>query len=218
MPLIKAHNVSKSFGKIKAVEDLSLEADKGEIVGILGVNGAGKTTFIRMLTGYLKPDRGTVKTATFGYMPEGAPVYPELTVKTFLKFVAEVHGVKEKEIKEALKLAGLNDVKDQKIETLSKGFKRRVALAAALMHNPPVLLLDEPTEGLDPNQKEDLRAILKTLSKTKAILISTHILEEVRALCTGALLIDKGKLVNHLKPKDFKDLEKMFKALKDGRK
>ena len=216
MSMIEAKNLEKSFGKIKAVDDLSLSVDKGEIVGVLGVNGAGKTTFIRLITGYLKPDKGTVKCQTFGYMPEGAPVYPELTVETFLKFVAEVHG--KKKIDEAVKLAKLESVLTQKIETLSKGFKRRVALAAALIHNPPVLLLDEPTEGLDPNQKEDLRKILKELSKTKAILISTHILEEVRSLCTSAILINKGKMVKKLAPKDFKNLETLFKGLKDEKK
>lgn len=210
--MIKAEKLSKSFKDFKALDDISLTVKKGEIVGVLGVNGAGKTTLMRLITKYYAPSSGEVSCETFGYMPEGAPLYPEMTVHDFLKFVGKVQ--KAKEIDTAIQMAQLSDVLNTKIEFLSKGFKRRTALAAALVHNPPVLLLDEPTEGLDPNQKNDLRKILKGLSQTKAILLSTHILEEVRNLCTRAVMIDDGKLVAELKPKDFGSLENRFEALR----
>lgn len=210
--LVSISNLSKKFGEFSAVNDISFSVNKGEVLGFLGPNGAGKTTTMRMITGYLAPTAGQVSVCGFdvlanpieakrkiGYLPEGGPLYADMTPQTFLSFIGEVRGLEGAELKKRMdfvvdKLA-LNDVFKQTIDTLSKGFKRRVALAQAILHNPEVLILDEPTDGLDPNQKHEVRELIKSMAGEKAIVISTHILEEVDAICSRAIIISRGKIV-----------------------
>lgn len=210
--IIKVKNISKNFGPLLAVNDVSFSLSKGDVLGFLGPNGAGKTTTMRILTGYLNPSKGFVEINginikdiskdlknMIGYVPEGAPLYGEMTALGFLDFIANLRGYKgvekENRINEAIKLLGLETVLFQQIETFSKGFKRRVALAQAIIHDPEVLILDEPTDGLDPNQKNDVRNLIKKLGVNKAIIISTHVLEEVNAICNRAMIISKGRLL-----------------------
>ena len=210
--MIEIEGLVRRFGQLTAVGGISLRVGKGEVLGFLGPNGAGKSTTMKMITGFLAPTEGRITVcghdvveeplkaqAAIGYLPEGAPAYPEMTPKEFLTFIATVRGLKDAAAKTAIEVAvartGLGSVLDQRIETLSKGFKRRVGLAQAILHEPPVLIMDEPTDGLDPNQKHAARALIKTLSADKAIVISTHILEEVEAVCTRAIIIDKGRIV-----------------------
>lgn len=210
--LIKTNDLEKKFGEIRAVDGITLQVEKGEVLGFLGPNGAGKSTTMKMITGFLTPDSGTAEICGFdiveqtinakkliGYLPEGAPLYGEMTPKSFLKFIAEIHGLRGSEVKSSLDLViektGLQSVLNQTIETLSKGFKRRVGLAQAIIHDPEVLILDEPTDGLDPNQKHHVRKLIQEMSSDKAIIISTHILEEVEAVCSRAIVINKGKII-----------------------
>ena len=210
--LVVINRLSKRFGNLVAVDDISLEVAKGEVLGFLGPNGAGKSTTMKMAAGFLEPDHGTTEICGFdvatqpkkakqhiGYLPEGAPVYGEMTAWHFLSFVAEVRGLngaaRRAAIDSAIERTGLQSVVGQTVETLSKGFKRRVGLAQAIMHDPDVLILDEPTDGLDPNQKYEVRKLIKEMSPEKAIIVSTHILEEVDAVCTRAVIIDKGRIV-----------------------
>lgn len=210
--LIEANGLRKTFGSITAVESISLSVEKGEVLGFLGPNGAGKSTTMKMITGFLEPDAGRAAIcgidvqdhpkaakAKLGYLPEGAPAYGDMTPGSFLRFIAEVRGFDGGEIKgrvaAALARAGLGSVVDQRIETLSKGFKRRVGLAQAILHDPPVLIMDEPTDGLDPNQKHHVRELIREMAPHKAIIVSTHILEEVEAVCTRAVVINKGRIV-----------------------
>ena len=210
--LIVIDQLSKRFGELIAVNNISLDVPKGEVLGFLGPNGAGKSTTMKMAAGFLEPDHGTTTICGFdvatkakqakqhlGYLPEGAPAYGEMTARGFLNFVAEVRGLKgparKAGIDNAIERTGLQSVVDQTVETLSKGFKRRVGLAQAILHDPDVLVLDEPTDGLDPNQKHEVRKLIKDMAPEKAIIISTHILEEVDAVCTRAVIIDKGKIV-----------------------
>jgi ABC-2 type transport system ATP-binding protein len=210
--MIEITGLTKRFGAVTAVANLSLKVGKGEVLGFLGPNGAGKTTTMKMVTGYLAPDAGTVRIcghdvenetiaaqASIGYMPEGAPAYADMTARQFLSFIAEVRGFKGAAAKaraaDAAEKTELGAVLDQPIDTLSKGFKRRVGLAQAILHDPPVLILDEPTDGLDPNQKYAVRALIKAMAPQKAIVISTHLLEEVEAVCTRAVIIDRGAIV-----------------------
>jgi ABC-2 type transport system ATP-binding protein len=210
--MIEIEGLTRRFGPTTAVADLSLRVAKGEVLGFLGPNGAGKSTTMKMVTGYLAPSAGTVRVcghdvetdaraaqASIGYLPEGAPAYGDMTARQFLAFIAEVRGFKGAEIKaradaaaEKTELAG---VLDQPIETLSKGFKRRVGLAQAILHDPPVLIMDEPTDGLDPNQKHAVRNLIRGMAAQKAIVVSTHLLEEVEAICTRAVIIDRGRIV-----------------------
>ena len=211
-PLIEATGLRKSFGSIAAVDDISLSVNKGEVLGFLGPNGAGKSTTMKMLTGFLEPDAGSARIcgldieaspkeakAKFGYVPEGAPAYGDMTPAAFLNFIAEVRGYDASDIKARVKAAvaraGLGSVVDQRIETLSKGFKRRVGIAQAILHDPPVLIMDEPTDGLDPNQKHHVRELIREMAPHKAIIVSTHILEEVEAVCTRAVIINRGRIV-----------------------
>lgn len=211
-PLIEIQNLEKSFGSFKAVDDLSFKVAKGEVLGFLGPNGAGKSTTMKMITGFLTPSAGSVEICgmdvqaqpiavqeLIGYLPEGAPAYGDMTPGQFLKFIANVRDYKgdraAKAIADAVAKAQLSDVLDQPIDTLSKGFKRRVGLAQAILHDPPILIMDEPTDGLDPNQKFAVRRLLTSMAKEKAIIISTHILEEVEAICSRALIIDRGRIV-----------------------
>jgi ABC-2 type transport system ATP-binding protein len=210
--LVEADRLRKTFGPITAVDEISLKVARGEVLGFLGPNGAGKSTTMKMLTGFLDPVSGTARIcglsmasrakeakAKIGYLPEGAPAYGDMTAGAFLRFVAEVRGyraaARDRKVLAAVTRTGLEGVVDQRIETLSKGFKRRVGLAQAILHDPPVLIMDEPTDGLDPNQKHHVRSLIADMAKDKAIIVSTHILEEVEAVCTRALVIDRGRVV-----------------------
>ncbi len=210
--LVESRALRKAFGPIVAVDDISLSVRKGEVLGFLGPNGAGKSTTMKMITGFLEPDHGTSSICgievqshpkaakrQLGYLPEGAPLYAEMTPRTFLSFIAAVRGIDGKErearVAEAVEKTRIHSVLDQRIETLSKGYKRRVGLAQAILHDPPVLIMDEPTDGLDPNQKHHVRNLIKEMAAEKAIIVSTHILEEVEAVCTRAVVIAKGRIV-----------------------
>ncbi len=220
-PLIEAKGLVKCFGDLRAVDGISLSVPQGEVLGFLGPNGAGKTTTMKMLTGFLAPSEGeasicgelvTTGTASvrrnIGYLPEGAPLYGEMTPASFLTFIAETHGLTGAVAKNAIAAAAdavnIDKVMHQRIETLSKGFRRRVGLAGAILHNPKVLILDEPTDGLDPNQKHEVRRLIEGLSSDRAIIISTHILEEVEALCDRAVVIREGHIVADDTPRKLK--------------
>lgn len=211
-PAIIVKNLDKYFGPIHAVRDISFSIHHGEVLGFLGPNGAGKSTTMKMIAGFLEPDDGLVTVnghnvlddpiavkSTIGYLPEGAPSYGEMTVNSFLNFIAEIRGYnnadRQQHIDTVVKEIHLDSVMEQSIETLSKGFKRRVGIAQAILHDPDVLIMDEPTDGLDPNQKHEVRTLIKDMAQDKAIIISTHILEEVDALCTRAIIIAEGQLL-----------------------
>ena len=210
--MIKIRNLTKKFDQFKAVADLNFDVSEGEVLGFLGPNGAGKSTTMKVITGFLSPSAGAVEIdgydivedpikakALVGYLPEGAPCYEDMSVFEFLSFIAEIRGFRNEEmttrVQHVLELVDLQSVRRQSIGTLSKGFKRRVGLAQAIMHDPKVLILDEPTDGLDPNQKHHVRNLIKNLAKDKIVIISTHILEEVTAVCTRAIIINGGKIV-----------------------
>jgi ABC-2 type transport system ATP-binding protein len=210
--LIEIAGLTKRFGRFTAVDDVSFRLDKGEVLGFLGPNGAGKTTTMRMLAGFIAPTSGTAAIAGhdvvaepvaarrhLGFLPEGAPTYPEMTVLGFLRFVGRIRGYAgaalAHRVADAIALTQLESVRWQPVETLSKGFKRRVGLAQALLHDAPVLVLDEPTDGLDPNQKHEVRTLIRRMAPQKAIVISTHLLEEVAAVCTRAMIIAAGRVV-----------------------
>ncbi|HEX6980030.1 MAG TPA: ABC transporter ATP-binding protein [Alphaproteobacteria bacterium] len=210
--MIAIRNLTKDFGPIRAVDNVSFSVARGEVLGFLGPNGAGKSTTMKMITGYLTPTSGTAVVCghdvlekpvavkrCIGYLPEGAPAYPDMTPAAFLDFIAAIRGLhgaeKTKRIGLAVDRVQLKDVLHQPIETLSKGFKRRVGLAQAMLHDPEVLILDEPTDGLDPNQKHEVRTLIRDMARDKAIIISTHILEEVDAVCTRAVIIARGRIV-----------------------
>jgi ABC-2 type transport system ATP-binding protein len=210
--LIEIEGLTKRFGGFTAVDGVTFSVARGEVVGFLGPNGAGKSTTMRMLAGFITPSAGTARLCgedvitrpvaarrQLGYLPEGAPCYPEMSVTSFLAFCARVRGYGGAElharVARAMAATQLEGVRLQPIETLSKGFKRRVGLASALLHDPPVLVMDEPTDGLDPNQKHEVRALIRRMAPEKAIIISTHILEEVSAVCTRAIVIARGRIV-----------------------
>ena len=207
--LVEVNNISKSFESFLAVDDINFSLKKGEVLGFLGPNGAGKTTTMRILTGFLKPSSGSIKIngldlfknlkkarEFIGYVPEGSPLYNEMTTIDFLSFICEIRNIdKGQNLSKIIKLLDLDEVLLQKIDTLSKGFKRRVGLAQALVHDPKILILDEPTDGLDPNQKHEVRKLIKKLGKEKSIIISTHILEEVKAICNRTMILSNGKLL-----------------------
>jgi ABC-2 type transport system ATP-binding protein len=218
--LIEIERLTKRFGAFTAVDDISFTVAKGEVLGFLGPNGAGKSTTMRMLAGFMTPTAGTARICGqdvvdspvaakrhLGFLPEGAPTYPEMTVTGFLSFCGRARGfgggVLADRVANAMRLTQLEGVRLQPVETLSKGFKRRVGLAAALLHDPPVLVLDEPTDGLDPNQKHEVRNLIHSMAPEKAIIISTHILEEVSAVCTRAIIIARGKLVADGTPAEY---------------
>jgi ABC-2 type transport system ATP-binding protein len=215
--MIEIQNLTKRFGPVTAVNHLSLIVRPGEVLGFLGPNGAGKSTTMKMATGYLAPDQGTVRIGghdivtdtiaaqkRLGYLPEGAPAYGEMTPREFLRFIAGVRSLSGADARTAMEraIAGteLKAVLDQPIETLSKGFRRRVGLAQAILHDPDILILDEPTDGLDPNQKHAVRDLIRGMAKDKTIVISTHLLEEVEAICTRAVIIDQGRIVADATP------------------
>lgn len=210
--MIEAKSLCKSYGFFKAVDNLSFTVEAGQVLGFLGPNGAGKSTTMKMLTGFLAPSSGTALVngidvvensvaarKNIGYLPEGAPSYGEMTVQQFLTFVARARLIDKKDIvpsvERAITKLNLNEVKHQAIDTLSKGFKRRVGLAQAIIHDPQILILDEPTDGLDPNQKREVRGLIRAMAKDKIIIISTHILEEVAAVCNRVMIIANGKLL-----------------------
>lgn len=209
---VDIEHLSKEFGSLTAVNDVTFSVDKGEVLGFLGPNGAGKSTTMKMITGFLPPTRGTVVVGgddiakhpigvkrRIGYLPEGAPAYPDMTPSRFLDFVAEIRGLrgeeKRRRIGDTVGKVHLESVMEQPIDTLSKGFKRRVGLAQAILHDPTVLVMDEPTDGLDPNQKHEVRELIRAMAAEKVIILSTHILEEVNAVCTRAIIIAAGRIV-----------------------
>ncbi|MCF3648381.1 ABC transporter ATP-binding protein [Synoicihabitans lomoniglobus] len=218
--MIEVNGLSKSYGTKLAVDNINFTVQRGDILGFLGPNGAGKSTTMKMITGFLRPSAGTAVVGGFdvtrdpvavkrqiGYLPESAPAYGEMTVAEFLNFIAEARGFKgsarQAPVDRAIRLTHLEGVRSQTIETLSKGFKQRVGFAQAVLHDPAVLILDEPTDGLDPNQKNEVRALIKELATEKAVVLSTHILEEVDAICTRIILISQGQVVVDETPAEF---------------
>ncbi|MDK2970544.1 MAG: gliding motility-associated transport system ATP-binding protein [Candidatus Sumerlaeota bacterium] len=210
--MVELQKLTKHFGPIRAADEVSFSVRRGEVLGFLGPNGAGKSTTMKMLTCYLAPTSGTARVCghdiltdsiavrrKLGYLPEGAPAYPDMTPLAFLRFAADVRGIcgaeRRKAIDRAVELTSLQGVLKQPIDTLSKGFKRRVGLAQAILHDPEVLVLDEPTDGLDPNQKYEVRQLIAEMAGSKAIILSTHILEEVEAVCSRAVIIARGKVI-----------------------
>jgi gliding motility-associated transport system ATP-binding protein len=237
---IKVKSLTKSFGPIHAVRGVSFDVNHGEVLGFLGPNGAGKSTTMKMITGFLEPTAGTVVVnghdvlenplavkKSIGYLPEGAPAYGEMTVKSFLNFIADIRQLtgsnRQKRIDEVVERINIRNVYDQSIETLSKGYKRRVGIAQAILHDPDTLILDEPTDGLDPNQKHEVRNLIKEMSQDKAIIISTHILEEVDAVCSRAIIIATGEILFDGTPteliakSDRKDIDHAFRLVTTGK-
>lgn len=228
--MIEIKHLVKKFGPFTAVDGVSFTVQKGEVLGFLGPNGAGKSTTMKMITGFLTPTAGTavvsghdvskeplkVKQAV-GYLPEGAPAYADMTPETFLNFVACVRGLRGSEKRERIDavvgMVHIEGVMRQTIDTLSKGFKRRVGLAQAILHDPEVLIMDEPTDGLDPNQKHEVRALIRNMASSKAIILSTHILEEVEAVCTRAVVISRGKIVADGTPAQLQARSKFHNAV-----
>ncbi len=235
-PAIAVASLDKHYGPIHAVRKISFTVNHGEVLGFLGPNGAGKSTTMKMIAGFLSPDGGTVTVngrdvvedpvgvkASIGYLPEGAPAYGEMTVQRFLQFIAEIRGfnsqARDVRIAEIIRTINLESVRDQTIETLSKGYRRRVGLAQALLHDPDVLIMDEPTDGLDPNQKHEVRTLIRNMASDKAIIISTHILEEVDAVCTRAIIIAAGEILFDGTPEelrarsDRRDIDDAFRRI-----
>ncbi len=231
---ISVKNISKHYDKQKVVDSISFEAQSGRILGFLGPNGAGKSTTMRMLTGYLRPTSGYAEIcgknilndvlATkqhIGYLPENTPLYADMYVKEFLKFVGETYHLNNlrTRIEDVIEMVGLMPEQHKKINMLSKGYRQRVGLAQAIIHNPEVLILDEPTSGLDPNQLVDIRALIKSLGKDKTVVLSTHIMQEVEAVCDDIIIINKGKMIVHASLQALKEqhamssLEDIFKKL-----
>ena len=239
--MIKVKDLRRSFGPVVAVDGISFNVEKGEVLGLLGPNGAGKSTAMRMLACFLRPDSGTATIRgydilqnpievrrTIGYLAENVPAYNEMTVGSFLNFVCDARQIKGKERKQALDrivpMCSIESVYHQTIETLSKGYKRRVGLAQALIHDPDVLILDEPTDGLDPNQKHEVRKLINKMAKDKCIIISTHILEEVEAVCSRTIIIAKGRILVDSTPGQLKEkyqcgLDAVFRRItRNGKK
>ena len=219
--MIEVKNLSKSFGDVIAVDNISFSVGPGEVLGFLGPNAAGKSTTMRMITGFLPPSSGTAVIGGYdiredslkarslmGYLPENAPVYGDMTVTSFLEFCAEIRGFigkeKRRKVDEVLETCFLKDVMHRAIDTLSKGYKQRVCFAQSIIHDPQYLIMDEPTDGLDPNQKHEVRTMIREMSRNKTIILSTHILEEVEAVCTRAIIIALGKIVADDTPEGLK--------------
>jgi len=237
--MIEIRNLCKSFGQLKAVDGVSFSVEKGEVLGFLGPNGAGKSTTMRLIAGFLDATSGSVKVCgrdvasepiavkrCIGYLPEGAPLYADMTPAGFLRFVADMRGIpagrQRARIDEVVGLVHIAGVLHQRIDTLSKGFKRRVGLAQAILHDPQVLILDEPTDGLDPNQKHEVRALIRRMAADKVIVLSTHILEEVDAVCTRAIIISDGRILFDGTPQELKSrspegrLDDVFREITTG--
>ena len=227
--MIKVENLTKEFGPKVAVDNVSFSVERGEILGFLGPNGAGKSTTMRMLTGFIPPTAGVVRIGDvdvqehpvkakgqMGYLPESAPLYTDMTVESFLSFAAEIRGMggsgKMKTVDRAIETCFLKDVRHQSVDTLSKGYRHRTCLAQAVIHDPDILVMDEPTDGLDPNQKHEVRSLIRRMGQTKAIIFSTHILEEVEAACTRAIIIDRGKIVANGTPEELKNKSELAKS------
>jgi ABC-2 type transport system ATP-binding protein len=219
--MIKVHNLAKVFGTKHAVDGISFSVERGEVLGFLGPNGAGKSTTMRMITGFIPPSDGTVTVGGFdvvenpiesrrliGYLPENAPAYTDMTVYGFLKFCAEIRGLRgdaiNKSVNRVVEMCFLERVLHQSVETLSKGYRHRTCFAQSIIHDPDVLVLDEPTDGLDPNQKHEVRGLIRRMGEKKAIIFSTHILEEVDAVCSRAIIIDRGKIVANGTPSELR--------------
>ncbi len=235
--MIEVKGLVKTYGNKRAVDGITFTVKRGEILGFLGPNGAGKSTTMKVITGFIRPDAGTATVGgidvavdpvgvkrQLGYLPESAPAYPEMTVEEFLRFIAEIRGFRDNGEKRArvehvLGLTHLASVRTQTIETLSKGYKQRVGFAQALIHNPPALVLDEPTDGLDPNQKNEVRTLIRSMAAEKAVIPSTHILEEVEAICTRVIIIASGRIVADETPSALRArqpgarLDEIFRAL-----
>ncbi len=239
--MIEVKELRRSFGPVVAVDGISFSVEKGQVLGLLGPNGAGKSTAMRMLACFLRPDSGTATILgydilknpievrrTIGYLAENVPAYNEMTVGSFLNFVCDARQIKGKKRKQALDrivpMCSIDSVYHQTIETLSKGYKRRVGLAQALIHDPDVLILDEPTDGLDPNQKHEVRKLINKMAKDKCIIISTHILEEVEAVCSRTIIIAKGRILVDSTPGQLKEkyqcgLDAVFRRItRNGKK
>ena len=229
--MIQVISLTKIFGNNKVVDSISFNVEKGEILGFLGPNGAGKTTTMRMITGFLLPSSGTAVIGghdilddplsakkKIGYLPENAPVYPDIPVYDFLSFIAEIRGFsgkqKREKVSSIIEKCFLENVRYQSIGTLSKGYKQRVCLAQSLLHDPEYLILDEPTDGLDPNQKHEVRSMIKEMSRDKAIILSTHILEEVDAVCTRAIIIANGRIMVDDTPEGLKRRSSLYGAVR----
>jgi ABC-2 type transport system ATP-binding protein len=235
MDMIEVKELRRRFGPVVAVDGISFSVQKGQVLGLLGPNGAGKTTAMRMLACFIRPDSGTASVCghdilkdpigvrrSLGYLAENSPAYPEMTVGGFLNFICDVRRIKGQDRKRVLDrvvpTCSIDSVYHQSIETLSKGYKRRVGLAQALLHDPPVLILDEPTDGLDPNQKFEVRKLISEMGKDKCIVVSTHILEEVEAICSRTIIIARGKVLVDSTPKGLKEqyhisLDEVFRKI-----
>ena len=228
--MINCQNLSKHYGALTAIDNLSFQVQPGEVLGFLGPNGAGKSTTMRIIAGFLAPSSGHVSVCgldiathgteakrRIGYLPEGAPSYPEMTPRSFLEFVSDVRKIpadkRRQRLDEVYGQLHLDRVADQPIDTLSKGYKRRVGLAQAILHDPEVLILDEPTDGLDPNQKFEVRELIDNMAKNKIIVISTHILEEVEALCSRAMIIAQGKILADDTPQNLEAQSRFHNAV-----
>ena len=238
--MIEVKGLVKTYGSKRAVDGVTFSVKRGDILGFLGPNGAGKSTTMKMITGFLRPNAGVAVVdginvaddpvavkRKLGYLPESAPAYPEMTVEEFLAFIADVRGFRDKDsksaqVERAITLTHLAPVRNQSIETLSKGFKQRVGFAQALLHDPPALVLDEPTDGLDPNQKNEVRTLIKSMAVEKAVILSTHILEEVDAICNRVIIISQGKVVADETPAQLRArkpgarLDEIFRDLTHG--
>lgn len=227
---LNVSNVTRRFGGFTAVDNISFRLSKGQVLGFLGPNGAGKTTTMRMITGYMRPTSGEISVCGLdiaknpietkqntGYLPEGVPLYSEMTPRLFLKFIAGARGLRGREIEERLSFVTdklmLDGVMDQSIETLSKGFKRRVAFAQSIIHDPKLLILDEPTDGLDPVQKQEVRRLIREMASEKSIIISTHILEEVSAVCDRIIIISNGQIITDETPSSLVKKHKYHNAI-----
>jgi ABC-2 type transport system ATP-binding protein len=219
--MIKVENLVKTFGPKRAVDGVSFSVERGEVLGFLGPNGAGKSTSMRMITGFIPPTEGKITVGGFdmvenpipakrllGYLPENAPAYSDMTVHGFLNFAAEIRGLRgearKKAVDRAVEMCFLDSVLHQSIDTLSKGYRHRTCFAQSIIHDPEILVLDEPTDGLDPNQKHEIRNLIRRMGEKKAIIFSTHILEEVEAVCSRAIIIDRGKIVANGTPQELK--------------
>ena len=219
--MIRVQNLAKTFGAKRAVDGISFAVERGEVLGFLGPNGAGKSTTMRMITGFIPPSEGAVTVGGFdiveqpieakkliGYLPENAPAYTDMTVLGFLNFTAEIRGMsgesRKRAVARAVEMCFLESVLHQSVETLSKGYRHRTCFAQSIIHDPDVLVLDEPTDGLDPNQKHEIRQLIRRMGEKKAIIFSTHILEEVDAVCTRAIIIDRGRIVANGTPQQLR--------------
>ena len=228
--MIEIANLTKKYGKFTAVDNISFQVKKGDILGFLGPNGAGKSTTMKIICGFISPTSGSVAIngdsilekplqakRCIGYLPESSPSYKEMTVIEFLQFISSVRGmakhIKNSRIDEIIGITALNEVAYKPIHTLSKGYKQRVGIAQSILHDPPILVLDEPTDGLDPNQKYEVRNLIQQLSADKSIILSTHILEEMQAVCNRAIIINTGKIVTDTTPQELKKISSKYNSI-----